>query len=266
MQHPTLRWLALLGVVLGAPAAWSADRHHGHETKKEATQSGHQHHGHDHHHDHDHETVQHGAHVHGQANAFVVLEGRNLSVVVESPAANIVGFEHRAATEEQRAIVLAAQETLEQSERVLKIQGGDCQLQAAETDVSQLLREDAEPHSDHGHHHHEHHAASKHDTKGEQPKHSHKEAHQHASNERSSHKAADSSKEHGHKHEHGEHRHADVSVNYEFVCAQPDRIERLQFTAFEAFSGIEKITAQWINDAGQGASDLGPRSPILRMQ
>lgn len=274
MHNPTFRWLPLLSVALCAglaPAAWSAERHHGHEKKSEAAKSAQHHHGHDHHHDHDHESVQHGAHVHGQANAFVVLEGRNLSVVLESPAANIVGFEHRANTPEQRSIVLAAQETLAQGERVLKVRGGDCQLNLAESDVSQLLREDAEPNTLKDHDHHGHHSANKHDDKEHQN--TRKKSHQHSEQKHDTHPAAESDKKHSHhghghehKHKHGEYSHADISVNYEFDCAQPERIERLEFTAFEAFPGLEKITAQWINDAGQGASDLHARNPILRMQ
>jgi len=53
------------------------------------------------HHDHDHEVLQHSAHLHGHAELTLALEGRALEINLASPAANIVGFEHKATSSEQ---------------------------------------------------------------------------------------------------------------------------------------------------------------------
>ena len=59
------------------------------------------HHHHDHEHEGDHE--QHSAHVHGHAKLFVVLEGNVLELLFESPAINLLGFEHKPESDQQSA-------------------------------------------------------------------------------------------------------------------------------------------------------------------
>ena len=56
-------------------------------------------HGHDDNHNHAH---QEGAHVHGLAELNVALEGEQLLIQLQSPAYNIVGFEHKAGTQEEQ--------------------------------------------------------------------------------------------------------------------------------------------------------------------
>jgi len=54
---------------------------------------------------------QHGAHVHGVATLSVALEDHTLNVEFESPAVNLVGFEHAPADDRQRqAVAQAAQQ------------------------------------------------------------------------------------------------------------------------------------------------------------
>ena len=43
----------------------------------------------------------HGPHIHGLAEATIALEGKVLEIGLQSPASNIVGFEHKARTKEQ---------------------------------------------------------------------------------------------------------------------------------------------------------------------
>ena len=62
-------------------------------------------------------TRQHEAHEHGSARLNVALEGADLYVEFVSPAANIVGFEYEARTEEEKRTVHEALETLESAEQ-----------------------------------------------------------------------------------------------------------------------------------------------------
>ena len=64
------------------------------------------------HDDHDHDTL--GAHEHGVAKLNVVLDGNTLELGLDSPAMNLVGFEHVASTDADKAKVAAARQQLEQ--------------------------------------------------------------------------------------------------------------------------------------------------------
>ncbi len=68
----------------------------------------------EHHHDHDHgdEHASLGAHEHGVGRLDVVLEGKKLEFQFESPAMNIVGFEHDATSAQDKAKVAQARELL----------------------------------------------------------------------------------------------------------------------------------------------------------
>ncbi|KEZ72612.1 DUF2796 domain-containing protein [Pseudomonas syringae] len=65
-------------------------------------------------HDHDHgdEHGSLGAHEHGVGRLDVVLEGKTLEFEFDSPAMNIVGFEHVATSDEDKAKVAKARELL----------------------------------------------------------------------------------------------------------------------------------------------------------
>ena len=68
----------------------------------------------EHDHDHDHEHGSLGAHEHGVARLNAVLDGKALELELESPAMNLVGFEHLATTDADKAKVAAARKQLEQ--------------------------------------------------------------------------------------------------------------------------------------------------------
>lgn len=68
-------------------------------------------------HEHDHAHEEHGslgAHEHGVASLNVALDGQALEIQLESPAMNLVGFEHAASSAADQAKVAAARAQLEQ--------------------------------------------------------------------------------------------------------------------------------------------------------
>lgn len=67
----------------------------------------------DHDHDHDHAHGSLGAHEHGVAHLNAVLDGSTLELELESPAMNLVGFEHAAASDADKARVAAVRAQLE---------------------------------------------------------------------------------------------------------------------------------------------------------
>ena len=74
----------------------------------------HAHGDHDHDHDHNHEHGSLGAHEHGVARLNAVLDGATLELEFESPAMNLVGFEHAPSSDADKAKVAAARQQLEQ--------------------------------------------------------------------------------------------------------------------------------------------------------
>ena len=68
----------------------------------------------EHDHDHDHEHGSLGAHEHGVGRLNAVLDAKTLELELESPAMNLVGFEHLATTDADKAKVAAVRKQLEQ--------------------------------------------------------------------------------------------------------------------------------------------------------
>lgn len=64
-------------------------------------------------HDHDHEHGSLGAHEHGVGRLNAALDGQTLELELESPAMNLVGFEHAATSDADKAKVAAARAQLE---------------------------------------------------------------------------------------------------------------------------------------------------------
>lgn len=63
-------------------------------------------------HDHDHEHASLGAHVHGVARLDMALDGRTLELELDTPAMNVVGFEHAATSDADKMTLALARETL----------------------------------------------------------------------------------------------------------------------------------------------------------
>lgn len=98
-------------------------------------------HDHDHHHDHDHDNP--GAHEHGVARMNLVLESGELLIELESPAANLLGFEHVPTTADERNQAAAVRSTLEQPLSWLGLaEGADCKL-AEQHVTGEVLEEGA---------------------------------------------------------------------------------------------------------------------------
>lgn len=108
-------------------------------------------HGHDHDHEHSHDSL--GAHEHGVASLNAALDGNLLELQLESPAMNLVGFEHAAKSDADKAKVAAAKRELEQPITLFALNSGDCKT--TEVELESPLFGDADHDHDHDHHAHE---------------------------------------------------------------------------------------------------------------
>jgi len=188
-----------------------------------------------HDHGHDDEHRQHGAHVHGIAALNLALEGNEVHMELDSPAANIVGFEHAPSSEADHAVLEKAVATVKEDDRLFRFSWeAGCGIEEPEV-TSALLDEDHRGHgADHGH--------------GKKEAHDHDE-HQH--------------EEHGHE-EHGGETHSDIEAVYHFECDRPGKLTQLTVDLFEAFRGTEKLNVQYVIESKQGAAELTPADHVVK--
>lgn len=105
-------------------------------------------HDHEHEHEHHEEHSSLDAHEHGAAQLNIVLDGKVLELQLESPAMNLVGFEHAAKSDADKAKVTAARSQLKQPKALFGVNAGDCSVRKAELE-SPLFAENAHEHKEH---------------------------------------------------------------------------------------------------------------------
>ncbi|MFI8558456.1 DUF2796 domain-containing protein [Pseudomonas putida] len=106
----------------------------------------------DHDHEHAHGTL--GAHEHGVAKLNVALDGNTLELELDSPAMNLVGFEHAANSDADKAKVAAVRQQLEQPLKLFGLAAAaGCKEESQ--DLQSPLFGDA-PHADDDDDEHEH--------------------------------------------------------------------------------------------------------------
>lgn len=192
------------------------------------------------------EFEQHGAHEHGHAELTVAQSGKSLTIALESPAMNLVGFEHEARTAEQKAAVQAMLAKLRQGYQMITLdEDALCLLDTV--DIRQSLLADGS-HDEHKGHDDDHDEHKGHDDDD------HDEHKSHDDDDHDEHKGHD---DHDHKgHDHGASGHSDVDVTWQFTCMQPAELKNVKLGLFSAFPLLEELDVQWTGPAGQGAKEL----------
>lgn len=181
------------------------------------------------------------AHVHGSATLGVVVDGPQLVIELDSPAANLIGFEHRPSDATEEAAVQAALARLQRPEQMFTIPpSAGCESTAVEIDYGL-------------------------DTAAGQAEHDAGEAREGATptssprpDEGTSHEGPD---EREHEHEHAQH--TDIVATYQYRCAATTAIEALAIGLFDAFPLLERLDVQFVNGAMQGAEQLTRDRPVL---
>ncbi|MEH6567174.1 MAG: DUF2796 domain-containing protein [Halopseudomonas sp.] len=184
-------------------------------------------------HEHEHEHEEHtslGAHEHGVASLNLAIEGSQVHLELDSPAMNLVGFEHTANSPEDQAKVAEVQAQLRKPQQLFSFPAAaDCSL--VKTDLHSPLF--AEAHEEAAEHAHE--------------DHDHDEAH---------------AEQHADEHEHA---HADIEASYSFDCAEPAALTRLELPLFKLYPGLERINLQAITAKGQMGAELSAESGAVKL-
>lgn len=104
-------------------------------------------------HEHHDEHASLAAHEHGAAQLNVALEGQRLELALESPAMNLVGFEHAAASANDKAAVAHAQQHLQAPLALFGIAPAAGCVITSHALHSPLFEAHAEEHAEHGKEH-----------------------------------------------------------------------------------------------------------------
>ena len=174
------------------------------------------------------------AHIHGQAALTLAQENELLDIHFESPAENLVGFEHKAVSPSEVQAAEQTDATLKSPTDLFSFIGTDCILEEASVDMASIVDRG----KGHGDSHHDSHA------NGHQN--SHKDDHH------------DSHENHN--------SHSEMSVSYRFRCQQPKRLKAVSLKLFSQFPGIEKINVMWVTDTQQGSTLLNPDNTIISLR
>ena len=175
---------------------------------------------------HSERVYQQGVHQHGLAVITLALEGDQIDVELESPAANILGFEHVASTPEHIGVVAKARSTLELSNKLFSFIGARCELNALRIDLSPVLDNEDLESEEHGHEHHGHssHGDLEHKT------------------------------------------HSEISANYQFYCERSFTLTAISLGFLDHFPGIEELKVVWVTDSNQGSAELTVESNTVYLR
>lgn len=171
-----------------------------------------------------------GAHVHGHGRLNIAVEGKTVSIELEVPGADIVGFEHEASTPEQKAALEKAKATLGSGLALFTpAPSAGCTQKSAKVSIE----------AEHGH------------------------EHEHESHEHEHH--AEGAKDHddGDEDEHEGHHHSEFHVEYAFECAAPSKLTSFTFDYFKSFPNAQELDISLISPKGQNAFEVKRDKPSL---
>ena len=172
------------------------------------------------------------AHIHGEASLNLVLDDQSLFIEFESPAYNLVGFEHEPKDQIQQKEV---QDTLSLLSKPRKVFGFSAQAGCLVESVSVTTTMAGVGKNTVGyeeeHHEEEHHEEEHHD-----------------------HSDGDST---------NKESHSEFKTNYLMTCSEPEKLRIIEFKLFKEFLGLKSIEVQWINGDGQGYCELNAESSNL---
>ncbi len=174
-------------------------------------------------HDHD-KTTQLGAHEHGSGKLNVAIEGKTVSIELEVPAYNIVGFEHAAETKAQKAALKDAMKKLAAPTKLFVVNAeAGCKRTASKIETVGAIGDD----DHHGHSH----------------------GHDHGNKKKASGDA--------------EETHSEFRATYTLTCAAPDKIEAITFGFFDTFKRSEELDVSVIGAKGQRTFEATPNAKVL---
>ena len=187
------------------------------------------------------ENRQHDAHEHGAAMLGMAQQGKLIQMELDSPAFNIVGFEHTPsnANEEEKVALMLAQ--LKMGSMLFTFPAAaKCQL--VNVDISSGLFEAS--HSDEDDHDSDSDHSDDEDDHGSVSDHS------------------DDEDDHENDHE-NDSGHSDIEASWTYSCENPLLVRKVEFPLFSYFENLTDLDVDFIMDAGQGSIELSPGNSVI---
>jgi len=181
-------------------------------------------------------------HVHGQGQVSMAIDQNLLSMTLESPGADIIGFEHEARTAEEKAAVREALKQLSDPMFVIQLP------ESASCKVIQASSEVASENGDEGHADHE----------------EHEEHADHDDHEK--HEDHDDHEEHADHDEHEDEAHGSFIAEYQLACANIAVIDFIKFVYFDHFRNAQSLMVVLIDKNGQHRHEINRDIPILFLE
>lgn len=176
------------------------------------------------------------AHVHGHASLLIAIENGQIAMELEAPGMDIVGFEHAASSEADKALIDQAIHDLEDPIKLFQIpQAAGCSLSSAQIDIHG---------DDEGGHEDEHHEEDGHATHDEHDDHS---------------EHAEDDDHHGHE----AAGHTEFHASYVMNCSTLNDGAVWTTHFFETFPNAGELDVSLLGDGGQTGTTLTLESPDL---
>ncbi len=172
------------------------------------------------------------SHEHGHGTLNIAVEDNKITMELEVPGADIVGFEHEAKTKKDKATLKKAISDLKKPLGLFVLPSSAvCKVKEAKVKL------DGEEHDHHHKHHHKDHGHKK-----------HKKGHGHDKHD---------------KHKHEEESHNEFHTEYVLNCKKPSEIKTIDFKYFDRFKGAEELDVNIISAKGQKSFEAKRKSKTL---
>ncbi|MGF1446572.1 MAG: DUF2796 domain-containing protein [Pikeienuella sp.] len=172
------------------------------------------------------ETRELGAHVHGSGSLDIAVEGNTVAMALVVPGFDIVGFEHEATSDADKAAIEDGKAKLGKPLELFVLPAAaGCEV--AQVQVALISEVDAHGHDEHG-----------------------EDAHGHD--------------DHGHD-AHGEESHTEFKTEYQLTCADPSAISEITFAYFETFPNAEELEIQLITAKGSTGLEATRDAPVVSL-
>ncbi len=176
------------------------------------------------------ETREAKAHVHGAGQFTIALDGNVLEMELEIPGADIVGFEHEAKSDADKAAIKAAIALLQNPGKMFTLPAAaGCKPVKADAHAG-----GEDEHEDE--HEDEYKAEQKDDHKAE-----HKDEHDHE----------------------GEAHHMAFHAQYNLTCAKPEALSSIKLNLFANFPSLKEVAVLAVTAKGQVKAEATPQQPEI---
>lgn len=201
------------------------------------------------------------AHMHGHGALNIALDGETLALELIAPGFDIVGFEHAAESEADKAAVEAGLAKLSDPLSLFGVpSAANCTVTSAEAELNSEDEHHKDDHDDHAHDDHDDHG-DKHEDHDHDKEHADHDDHDHDKEEHADHD------DHDHDaHDHGdEATHSEFHAEYALTCANPNELTSLSLTYFAQFPNAEELEVQLVTEAGATKVEATADAPVVTL-